>query len=158
MSSKRLLTVQKFISYFATLDQTILESILADNYYHQFAPASINPPGPFDRAGFLAHTSGLNRIMTGFPVFAKEYIESDSGNQVVVWATSKTQFREEVRDDGIPREEWEYAGEYVFMFTMDESGEKVVRCIEFLDGGATPRLLELAKRARGNLEKIETKP
>lgn len=90
--------------------------------------------------------------MAGFPVFAKEYIESDSGNQVVVWATSKTEFREELKDDGIAREEWEYAGEYVFMFTMDESGEKVVKCIEFLDGAATPRLLELAKRARGNLE------
>lgn len=156
MPSKRLLTAQKFISYFATLDQTMLESILGENYYHQFAPASINPPGPFDRAEFLAHTSGLSRVMTGFPVFAKEYIESESSNQVVVWATSKTEFREELKDDGIPREEWEYAGEYVFMFTMDEGGEKVVRCIEFLDGAATPRLLELVKRARVNLEQIET--
>ncbi|KAL4734525.1 hypothetical protein BDV11DRAFT_54250 [Aspergillus similis] len=153
MPSQRLLTAQKFISYFATLENAILEPLLAESYHHQFAPAALNPPGPFDRAGFLAHLGGLKDIMSGFPVFAKEYIESQSANQVVVWATSKTQFREEVKDDGVSENEREFGGEYVFMFTMDESGEKVVRCVEFLDSLATKRLLELVARARANLEK-----
>ncbi|KAL6230043.1 hypothetical protein BDW75DRAFT_223674 [Aspergillus navahoensis] len=151
MPSQRLLTAQKFISFFASLDNAILEPILADPYHHQFAPAALNPPGPFDKNGFLAHLNGLRDIMGGFPVFAKEYIESEKSNQVVVWAASKTQFREEVKDDGIPEEEWEFGGEYVFMFTMDGSGEKVVRCVEFLDSLATKRLFELVARARGNL-------
>ncbi|KAL3473211.1 hypothetical protein BJX99DRAFT_261522 [Aspergillus californicus] len=151
--SKRLLTAQKFISHFATLDKDLLESILADDYYHEFAPSSMNPPGPFDKQGFLEHGRHLDSIMTGFPVFAKEYIESESQNQVVVWATSKTAFRKEVKDDGIPAEEWEYEGEYVFIFTMDGSGEKVSRCVEFLDSLATRgKLMGLMKRARGNLE------
>lgn len=153
MPSQRLLTAQQFISYFTTLDNAILEPLLTESYHHQFAPAALNPPGPFDRTGFLTHLGGLKDIMSGFPVFAKEYIESESTNQVVVWATSKAQFREEVKDDGIPENEWEFGGEYVFMLTMDESGEKIVRCVEFLDSLATKRLLELAARARGNLEK-----
>ncbi|KAL4919210.1 hypothetical protein BDW62DRAFT_200090 [Aspergillus aurantiobrunneus] len=155
MPSQRILTAQRFISYFASLDKSIFEPLLAEDYYHEFVPAALHLPGPFDRAGFLAHTSGLNKLMTGFSVFAKEYTESDTGNQVVVWATSKTQFREEVKDDGIAREEWEHGGEYVFMFTMDESGEKVVKTIEFLDSAATMKLLLLVKRARENLAKRE---
>jgi hypothetical protein len=152
MPSTRLLTAQKFIGYFATLDKAVLESLLHDSYQH--APASLNFPGLFDKAGFLAHAGGLTDIMTGFPVFAKEYIESESGNQVIVWATSKTQFREEVKDGGKSEEEWEFGGEYVFMFTMDESGEKIVRTVEFLDSVATQELLGLMQRARGNLEKL----
>ncbi|KAL5001059.1 hypothetical protein BDV10DRAFT_161295 [Aspergillus recurvatus] len=155
MPSQRLLTAQKFISYFTSLDNAILESLLADSYHHQFAPAALNPPGPFGKTGFLAHLSGLKDVMDAFPVFGKEYIESENNNQVVVWATSKTQFRDEAKGDGISEEEWEFGGEYVFMFTMDESGEKVVRCVEFLDSLATKRLLELVTRAKGNLEKRE---
>ncbi|KAL4812704.1 hypothetical protein BDW67DRAFT_188388 [Aspergillus spinulosporus] len=147
------IAAQKFISYFTALDNAILEPLLAEAYHHQFAPAALNPPGPFDRAGFLAHLVRLKDIMSGFPVFAKEYIESQSTNQDVVWATSKAQFRDELKDDRIPESEWEFGGEYVFMFTMDEDGEKVVRCVESLDSLATKRLLELAARARVNLEK-----
>lgn len=152
MSSQRLLTAKTFLSYFTSLDESILEPILAENYYHEFAPVALNPPGPFGRAGFLAHTSGLKKVMSSFPIFTKEYIESESGNQVVVWATSQAHFREEVRDHGINKKEWEYSGEYIFMFTMDESGEKVVRCVEFLDSLGTQRLMGLMKRAKGNLQ------
>jgi hypothetical protein len=45
--------------------------------------------GPFNKSGFLAHSHQLHNIMTGFPVTAKEYTESEIGNQVIVWATSK---------------------------------------------------------------------
>ncbi|KAL4925354.1 uncharacterized protein BDV17DRAFT_186842 [Aspergillus undulatus] len=152
MPSQNLLTAQKFISYFATLDESILEPLLAENYYHEFGPRSLNFPGPFERAGFLAHTRGLKDIMTGFPVSAKWYIESADKRQVIVHATSKTQFRESVKDDGLSAEEWEYGGEYVFFFTMDESGEKVAQTYEFLDSQATVRLMGLIKRAKVNLE------
>ncbi|KAL5342484.1 hypothetical protein BJX70DRAFT_292308 [Aspergillus crustosus] len=158
MPSTRLLTAQKFISYFATLDKPLLESLLHESYHHEFAPKSItNLPGPLNKAGFLAHGGGLIDLMTGFPVYATEYIESESGNQVVVRATSKARFREEVKDEGIPAEEWEFAGEYVFMFTMDGSGEKIVRTVEFLDSIATMRMISLMQRASGNLAKAKAK-
>jgi hypothetical protein len=156
MPSQRLVTAQKFISYFASFDNAILEPLLADHYHHQFAPATLNPPGPFDKNGFLAHLDGLRDVMCAFPVFPREYIESQDSNQVVVWATSKTQFWDEVKDDGISEDEWEFGGEYVFMFTMDESGEKVVRCVEFLDSLATKSLFELVARAKRNLEARKT--
>jgi hypothetical protein len=154
MSSKRLETAKKYINHFATLDTKTLESLLAENHHHQFAPISMNPPGPFDKQGFLEHSRRLCNIMTGFPVAGKEYIESESGNQVTVWATSRTIFRDDVKDDGIEEKEWVYEGEYIFIFTMDESGEKIVRTVEFLDSkGTVEKLGVLMKRANENREK-----
>ncbi|KAL2859872.1 uncharacterized protein BJX67DRAFT_386558 [Aspergillus lucknowensis] len=152
-ASKRLQTAQKFISHFSTIDDNLLESLLAENYHHQFAPASLNPPGPFDKAGYLAHVRSLKYVLKGFPVTAKEYIESESSNTVVVWATAEAQFMEEVKDDGIPAEEWAFQGEYIYAITMDHIGEKIVRSMEFLDSKGTERLLGLAARAGANLEK-----
>jgi len=92
--------------------------------------------------------------MTGFPVTGKEYIESESANQVTVWATSRTIFRDDVKDDGIGEEEWVYEGEYIFMLWMDESGEKIVRTVEFLDSkGTVEKLGALMKRANDNRDK-----
>ena len=89
--------------------------------------------------------------MTGFPVTAKEYTESESCNQVTVWATSKAIFRDDVKDD---EEEWEYEGEYVFMFWMDGSGERIERTVEFLDSlGTRERLMKLMRRAEENRER-----
>lgn len=154
MASKRLETAKKYIGQFATLDVQALDSVLAENHAHQFAPASLNPPGPFDKRGMLEHLDRLRDVMTGFPVTAKEYIESESGNQVTVWATSQTIFREDVKDEGISPEEWVYEGEYIFLLSMDETGEKIVRTVEFLDSkGTDDKLRALMKRARENGEK-----
>ncbi|KAF2257163.1 hypothetical protein BU26DRAFT_513866 [Trematosphaeria pertusa] len=153
MSSKRLETAKKYISMFATLDTTLLSSVLADSAAHTFAPASLGMSRePLDKSTFVHHISSLREIMTGFPVYAKQYIESESSNSVVVWATSKTQFREDVKDEG-EGVDWDYEGEYVFMFWMDESGEKIVRTVEFLDSLKTEGLRGVMKRARANREK-----
>jgi uncharacterized radical SAM superfamily Fe-S cluster-containing enzyme len=48
-------------------------------------------------------------------------------------------------------ERWRYKGEYMFMLWMDESGEKVVRVVEFLDSkGTADVLMPLMRRAREN--------
>ena len=86
----------------------------------------------------------------------KEVIESQDSNQVVVWAMSETCFRDEVKDAGIPEDEWAYKGEYMFVFTMDESGEKIERVLEFLDSKKTKdTLLGLMERARRNKARID---
>ncbi|PGH10640.1 hypothetical protein AJ79_05354 [Helicocarpus griseus UAMH5409] len=150
--SARLTTAQRYIANFGTLDPQTLAPLLAENYHHEFAPASLNPPGPFDKQGMLEHNARLRDIMSGFPVTAKEYVESESSNQVTVWATSQTVFRDEVKDKGVAEKEWEYQGEYVFMLWMEEGGERIERVVEFLDSKGTERLMGLMRRARGNRE------
>lgn len=55
-------------------------------------------------------------------------------------------------DEGLSDEEWGYLGEYIFIFTMDESGKGIVRVLEFVDGKGTERLRGLMARARRNLQ------
>lgn len=153
MASKRLETAEKFIGQFETLDSAMLESVLAENHKHEFAPASLNPPGPFDKKGMIEHTGRLRNIMSGFPVTVKEIIDSESSKEVTIWASSRAHFRDEVKDDGVSEEEWAFKGEYVFMLFMDETGEKIVRTVEFLDSEATNRLRGLMHRAQANKEK-----
>lgn len=91
--------------------------------------------------------------MPTFPVTPKEVMEDENKNLVIVHATSQAHFYEELKDDGIPAEEWEYQGEYIFMVTTDESGEKIRKIEEFVDSLGSMRLLGLMKRARENKEK-----
>ena len=155
MPSKCLQTAQNYIAQFGSLDTAYLGTLLAENYHHTFAPASIpSLPGPFDKAGFLAHHSHLGDVMTGFPVTGKEYIENETGNQVTVWATSKAIFREDVRG-GEDAEMWTYKGEYVFMLWIDETREKVTRVVEFLDSkGTADVLMPMMRRTRENRSKL----
>ncbi|KAJ4297838.1 hypothetical protein N0V90_005734 [Kalmusia sp. IMI 367209] len=169
MPSPRLLTAQTCISSFATLSIPTFETVLADNYTHDYAPSSLttalaNKGYPTPTA-FLEHIASIQRVMTGFPVTAKAWIEDPEQNSVWCWAKSRAEWREEVMDGNMKeseegegkggRKEWEYEGEYVFMFWMDESGEKIVKTVEMLDSWATrERLLILSGRARENLKKV----
>ncbi|KAL2803123.1 hypothetical protein BJX63DRAFT_412960 [Aspergillus granulosus] len=157
-TSKRLTTAQKYLSHFATLDQSLLASLLTETHTHEFAPASLNLPGPFTKASYMAHNVSLSEVMIGFLVTVKEYFECEASNSVVVWANGEARFHEELMDlDGeMTKEEWKFKGEYVFMIWMDESGERIERTVEYLDSAGTKeRLLELMGRARENLEKMK---
>lgn len=145
MDSKRLQTAKAYIEHFTMLDSELLASLLADNYAHIMAPASLAIDS-LTKESFLEHNQNMRKIMSGFPVHGKEYIESEVANTVVVWATSRTEFKDEVQREG---EDWDYEGEYVFMLEMDATGEKIVRCVEFLDSLKTQNgLRPLAKKAK----------
>jgi hypothetical protein len=66
--------------------------------------------------------------------------------QVVIWADSETEFHPHVRDND-DEDEWKYRGEYVFILTMDQSGEKIEHVLEFVDSKGTERLRGLMARA-----------
>lgn len=160
MESPRLRTAKAYIGHFASLDPVLLASLLADNYTHIMAPASLGIREPLTKQGFLAHNANLRKVLSGFPVYPKKIVESESANSVVVWATSRTIFRQEAKVAGEREEEkeeeeeedWEYEGEYVFLLEMDESGEKVVRTMEFLDSKKTEEgIRPLVKKARERL-------
>lgn len=152
MSSRRYDTAMAFHGDFATLDVATMLSRRTDNCIHTFLPESIAPPAK-DNVAFGEHISRLRDIMQKFPVTAKEVMEDGAKNMVIVHATSQAHFHEEFKDDGISSEEWVYRGEYIFMLTMNESGDKIKKVVEFVDSKGTERLLGLMKRARSNMQK-----
>lgn len=156
MLSVRAKTALAFIDDFETLDVPTMISRRTSDCIHSFLPSSMAKSRgllPKDNAAFTAHINRLREVMPTFPVTPKEVMEDENKNLVIVHATSQAHFYEELKDDGIPAEEWEYQGEYIFMVTTDESGEKIRKIEEFVDSLGSMRLLGLMKRARENKEK-----
>ncbi|KAF2100234.1 hypothetical protein NA57DRAFT_73844 [Rhizodiscina lignyota] len=154
MSSVLAKTALAVLAGFETLDADALVASRAPNCIQTWAPSSCNPPQPRDNAQFAAHVAGLKSVMKGFPVHAKEVFESEKEKRVVVWATSQAMFHDELKDSSFTEEEWDYRGEYIFMFHMDASGEKIEKVFEFLDSKGTERLRKLIARARENRAKL----
>ncbi|KAL8943095.1 MAG: hypothetical protein Q9216_001295 [Gyalolechia sp. 2 TL-2023] len=155
MDSIRIQTARIFLEGFADLSGNL--SVRSEDCTHVFAPASLNPPSPKDNATFAAHLAGLQEVMAGFPVTPKEIIDSANENTVTVWATSEAKFHEELKDDGLSADEWGYRGEYIFVLTMDASGQRVQRIVEFLDSKGTERMWGLVARAKGNRQRLGSK-
>ncbi|KAM4066424.1 hypothetical protein HRG_000527 [Hirsutella rhossiliensis] len=156
MDSKRMQSARKFVEHYATHDNEMLHSLLADSLVFEISPSrSIDKLQAFDKAGFIEFKENMKRVMTGYPLNVIKYIESESSNMVVVWTTGRPQFREELKDyEEVTKEQWDYVGEFVFMLTMDETGEKITKVNEFIDSKATDlKLWPLVVRALGNLEK-----
>ncbi|KAE8450082.1 hypothetical protein EG329_006863 [Mollisiaceae sp. DMI_Dod_QoI] len=152
MSSTRRSTALAFISAFEYLDIPTHMSLRTPTCTQIFAPSSIHQPPPLTNSDFSVHLSKLKSIISHFPVWPKEIIEDERENRVVIWATSEATFKDEVRDEGLSEAEWGYKGEYVFMLTLDESGERIEKVVEFLDSKAAERARGLVRRALGNLE------
>ncbi|KAK2595856.1 hypothetical protein N8I77_013648 [Diaporthe amygdali] len=156
MSSKRLQTATKFVDHYATHDNEVLHTLLTDDLSYEFAPSrSLDNLKALDKAGYLEFKDGMKLAMTGYPLDVNKYIEGESANMVVVWATGGPQWREELKDyEVFSEEQWAYVGEFVFMLTMDETGEKITKIVEFVDSkGTDNKIWPLAQRALGNLQK-----
>lgn len=132
-------TATAYMKVFTTLDPTVFSSILSENYKHEFAPASLNPPQPFTRDGFAAHITRLRGVLRSFPVRMKQTWPNPSLNQVIIWADSETEFYESVKDKNA-EDGWKFNGEYIWVLTMDQSGEKIEHVLEFLDSKATEKI------------------
>jgi len=152
MSSIRRKTALKFIGGFEHLSTEDLVDTRSKSCIHTFAPASCSPPPALDNAAFADYLVHLRQVLKAFPVTPAEVMEDNEQNRLIILATSRTVFHEHVKDEGLAEEEWMYRGEYVFFLTMNESGRKIERIVEFLDSKGTDRLRELMARARANLE------
>jgi ketosteroid isomerase-like protein len=118
---------------------------------HIFAPSSLGIR-PKSNEAFAAHiVDNIRPLLDRFPVTPKEIDINETGGQITIWATATPYFKEEVMGDG-GKEEWDYAGEYIFILNVNEAG-KIARILEFLDSKATERLRGLMTKARENLGK-----
>lgn len=152
MSSKSSQIALSYLEGFKTLSPDAFLVWLAPTAIHRFAPASLSPPEPMSPKAFASHLDKLQDVLSEFPVFAKEIFDNEEKGQVTIWATSQAKFKEECKDNGLSEEEWACRGEYIFIFTLDESKGKIVDIVEFLDSKGTERLRELMARARKNLQ------
>jgi hypothetical protein len=150
--STRCKTGLAFLAAFEHLDVDAHLSLRSPTCAHIFAPSSYSHSAPFSNIDFATHLFKLKRVIERFPVTAKEIMEDEQQNRIIIWATGEPTFFEELKDDGLSKQEWVYKGEYVFILSMDKSGEKIERIVEFLDSKAATGARALVERARVNLE------
>jgi hypothetical protein len=153
-TSARLETARTFLAAFGDLSVTTHLSIRSDDCIQIFRPGSVGIPEPQDNATFASHLSHISEVMSGFPVTAREMIDSENEKAVTIWATSNAQFLPELKDQGLTAAEWTFQGEYIFVLHMDDSGRKIKRVLEFVDSKATDRLRALMARAKENRGKL----
>jgi hypothetical protein len=80
----------------------------------------------------------------------------DAENKAVFWATGKAHFKDELMDDGLSEDEWQYTGEYITIFTFGEGG-KIEALLEFIDSKGFEKVAPLIQRARKNLQQLMEK-
>ncbi|ETS84365.1 hypothetical protein PFICI_02390 [Pestalotiopsis fici W106-1] len=145
-------TATAWLDALGSLDPERLRAVMSPDYSHTFAPGSLTrlANSSKDREAMCGHVEHVGRVLTSFPIFPRQVWPNPSLRQVVVWADSKANFRDGATKG--PDEDWEFAGEYMFVITMNETGDKVDKVLEFLDSKATERAWELMAKALKNLE------
>lgn len=146
-------TATAWIDALGSLDLDRLRSLMSAKYQHAFAPGTLELAGATkDFDAMLAHAARAGAVMNSFRVFPRQVWPNPHLRQVVVWADSKAEFKEEAKKGGDNGEGWDYAGEYIFVITVNEEGDKVENVLEFLDSKATERVLGMIARAFKNIQ------
>ncbi|KAL4881625.1 hypothetical protein BJY04DRAFT_218069 [Aspergillus karnatakaensis] len=163
--SARITTTKALLSFFETLDASVLPPLMTEDFVHEFRPYTVGSALPplLDKKSTIDFVAGFGKVMKSFPFTAKEIIESEKENKVVVWCSSKVIWKDEVLegDEGLSAEEggqlgngWEYEGEYVLILEFEEGTGRIRRFVEFMDSYATlEKALKLLGRAGGNMAK-----
>ena len=124
----------------ASFDKNRLAEILDPTYEHTFAPSSEEFGPPVDRDAFIGRFAGIEPVLTGLALKPIQSWPNEQARTITVHATGKPSFRDAVRDDGDAEGEWDFTGEYMFVFTMNESGEKIIKTFEFVEGKVATRM------------------
>ena len=85
------------------------------------------------RDSLVQRYHGLKAVLSSMNVkIEKEWPPNESSNQVTIWTTADADFQPQIVGDD-SKDDWVFKPETLFVFTMDESGEKIKHLFEFQD-------------------------
>ena len=154
MTSTRHETTLKWFQTIERLSATDNIATRTPDCKHILVPAAAKLAEPLSNEEFRSFFSTLGDFLSSFPIHIKELIECETTNQVVVWATSEPKFLASATDGGVLTEEWNYTGEYSFIFNFEEGGGRIFRIVEFVDTKGMDIFLGLMERARRNVQTL----
>ncbi|ETI28735.1 hypothetical protein G647_01186 [Cladophialophora carrionii CBS 160.54] len=145
--SKQRQTALALLDTFKDLDYEANIALRTADCQHTFAPASLGI-GAKNNEQFESHMKSVQRVIEGIPVTAKQIYEGN--NQITVWATGRTKFKEAAKASD-PDLDWSYEGEYIFIFTFNDAGDRIQHILEFLDSKKVEEARRLIQIAEGAL-------
>lgn len=156
-------TAKAYMEVFTNLNPETIASVQTDDHKHTFAPASTDLPGPYNRDQYASHIASLRAFLASFPVRFKSVWPNVALRQVLIWADSEAHFHDSLKwgenlkgDPGDSTEQLAFQGEYMWLLTMNESGDKVNEVLEFLDSKKTEQMKGLVLKALESTKAIQT--
>jgi hypothetical protein len=155
MTSKCLSVALKYIQAANEMDFSTIMAMRAPSCTHHFHPSSLGIRPPINNATYEVNLVRFKEIISGFPMTIKETLEDEKKNQIMIWAEGGQTWFPEAKDPGLSDDEWNFTREYIFILSLDESGEKIEKMVEFVDTKATEQLRLLLARAQENVKKAK---
>jgi hypothetical protein len=133
-------TAKAYLNALSTVDGNGIAAITADSFYITMAPYSTGLTGhngvSVDRDSLVQRYHGLKAVLSSMNVkIEKEWPPNEASNQVTIWTTANADFHPKIVGDD-SKDDWVFKPETLFLFTMDESGEKIKHLFEFQDSVA----------------------
>jgi len=130
-------TAKAYLNAISTVDSNSIAAITVDSFYITMAPYSTGFSGEDGvsvvRNSLVQRFHGLKAVLSSMNIkIEKEWPPNEASNQVTMWTTSNADFQPQVVGDD-SKDDWVFKQEALFLFTMDESGEKIKHLFEFQD-------------------------
>ncbi|KAL2203957.1 hypothetical protein CC79DRAFT_1388678 [Sarocladium strictum] len=127
-------TAKAYLDAISTVNSDALAAITTESFHVDMCPASTGYSGqPIPRDALIQRFQGLPGMISSMNIkIERLWPANEASNQVTVWTTAEATFTPAVVQDD-KKEDWVYKPETVFIFEMDESGEKVSKLFEFQD-------------------------
>jgi hypothetical protein len=133
-------TAKAYLNALSTVDSNGIAAITADSFYITMAPYSTGLTGhdgvSVGRDSLVQSYHGLKAVLSSMNVkIEKEWPPNEASNQVTIWTTANADFHPQIVGAD-SKADWVFKPETLFLFTMDESGEKIKHLFEFQDSVA----------------------
>jgi hypothetical protein len=148
-------TATRYLNALSTIDGDGIAAVTCESFYSALGPSSMGllPPNGVSvtRSALVERYHGLKALMSSMNVkIEKEWPPNEAANQVTIWTTASADFLPQiVGDDDIS--EWSFKPETLFIFTMNETGDKIEHVFEFQDSVAMQNMGPVMAKAMERL-------
>lgn len=130
-------TAKAYLNALSTVDPDGIAANTAESFYITIAPYSTDMTKDdgvsVRRESLNQRFHGQRSMISSMNIkIEKEWPPNEGSNQVTIWTTAKADFHEEIIGDD-SKDDWIFKPEVLFIFTMDDSGEKVNHIFGFQD-------------------------
>lgn len=147
-------TAKAYLSAVDNIDSDGMLATTTDNFYVSISPASArlgDDDGRASRDTLIKRFQGLKHAMSSLHLnITQEWQPNEATRQVFLQATGDIEFLPSVIGDD-NKDEWVFKNEVFYVFTMNESGDKVEHLLEFVDSLAVQAMPALFGKAMKKL-------
>ncbi|KAH8170150.1 hypothetical protein LIA77_10694 [Sarocladium implicatum] len=145
-------TAKAYLKGLNDINADAIAAVTAPEFVVRTAPVSANigdSTGEVTRERLLQQYTFLTPILNTLNLTLKrEWPANEAFNQVSLLYTGDFEFHTHIVGDD-KKEDWQFKPEVLYIFTMDESGEKIKELFEFQDSIPIQGLQKLFEKAMG---------